>query len=78
MTQKPSNTTDKQAKKRSMSNAVATAQRVIINTGLLLIVLSIAYSSYTVWFGTDGLAPKVLIAPQIVFAAVILVNKFNK
>lgn len=50
----------------------------IIGLLMLLVVLSIAYSTYVVWFGTTGLVPKILLAPQIIFAAVILVQKFNK
>lgn len=50
----------------------------IIGLLMLLVVLSIAYSTYVVWFGTTGLVPKVLLAPQLIFAAVVLIKKFNK
>ena len=50
----------------------------IIGLLMLLVVLSIAYSTYVVWFGTTGLTAKILLAPQLVFAAVILIKKFNK
>lgn len=61
-------TTKKQAKKANG----------IIGLLLLLVVLSVAYSSYVVWFGTTGLVPKIMLAPQLIFAAAVLVWKFNK
>lgn len=50
----------------------------ILGLLMLLVVLSIAYSSYVVWFGTTGLAAKIMLAPQILFAAAVLIWKFNK
>lgn len=50
----------------------------IIGMLLLLVVMSVAYSSYVVWFGTTGLVPKIMLAPQMIFAAAVLVWKFNK
>lgn len=44
----------------------------------LFVVASISYSSYIVIMGTDGLIPKLLIAPQIAWATVILITKFTK
>lgn len=50
----------------------------ILGLLMLLVVLSIAYSSYVVWFGTTGLAAKIMLAPQMIFAAAVLIWKFNK
>ena len=44
----------------------------------LFVVVSIAYSSYIVIAGTDGLTPKLLVIPQIMWAVIILVMKFTK
>jgi len=44
----------------------------------LFVVVSIAYSSYIVIAGTDGLVPKLLVIPQILWAVIILVMKFTK
>lgn len=65
-------TTVKKAAKKQGNKASG-----IIGVLLLLVVLSIAFSSYIVWFGTQGLASKIMLAPQIVFAAVVLVWKFS-
>lgn len=48
----------------------------ILGMLLLLVVMSIAYSSYIVWFGTTGVMPKVLLAPQLIFAAAVLIAVF--
>lgn len=50
----------------------------IIGLLLLIVVISIAYSTYVVWFGTTGLAAKIMLVPQTIFAAVVLIWKFNK
>ena len=70
-------TTEAAAPKKAAKNSNNKANG-IIGLLMLLVVLSIAYSTYVVWFGTTGLVPKVMLAPQIVFAAVILIKKFNK
>ena len=48
----------------------------ILGMLLLLVVMSIAYSSYIVWFGTTGATPKILLAPQLLFAAAVLITVF--
>lgn len=50
----------------------------IMGAMLAVAVLSIAYSSYIVWFSTDGLTTKLLIAPQMVLGAIIFGRKFIK
>lgn len=52
---------------------------VIIGVGLLLVVISIAYSTTIIAMGTGTeLLPKVLILPQVVLACIILVRQFIK
>jgi len=53
-------------------------RRDIIGLALVFTVVSIAYSSYIVWFGTTGVVPKVMIAPQMVLAAGLVIWKFTK
>lgn len=65
-------TTTKPAKKGSDK------RNAIIGMLLLLVVISVSYSSYVVYFGTTGLVPKIMLAPQVIFAVVVLVWKFNK
>lgn len=48
----------------------------IMNLGLLVTVLSIAYTTYVVVAGTEGITPKVLTAPQALFAAAVLIKQF--
>lgn len=45
-------------------------------TGMLFVVLSIGFSSYMVYFGTDNLVAKVMLIPQIAFAAGIAIYAF--
>lgn len=52
-------------------------RNAIIGMLLLLVVMSVSYSSYVVWFGTTGVVPKVLLAPQMIFAAAVLIWKFG-
>ena len=44
----------------------------------LLTVISISYMAYVVIIGTDGIAPKVMTIPAIIWAANILIKKFIK
>ena len=44
----------------------------------LLTVISISYMAYVVIIGTDGVAPKVMTIPAIIWAANILIKKFIK
>mgnify|MGYP006359308225 CR=1 FL=1 len=49
-------------------------------TGMLqlFVLASIGYSTYIVFLGTDGIAPKVMLIPQAVFAVVLAIQKFTK
>ena len=50
--------------------------RGIIGIGLLFVVVSIAYSTYMTALFVDGTAMVVALAPQVVFATVILLIAF--
>ena len=49
----------------------------IMGVATLFVVVSIAYSTFVVATGTDGLAPKLMLVPQALFASVVLVRKFS-
>lgn len=76
MFKKTKTNTEGAAPKKAAKNSNG-KQNAIIGVLLLLVVLSIAFSSYIVWFGTQGLASKIMLAPQMIFAAVVLVWKFS-
>lgn len=43
----------------------------------LFVLASIAYSTYVVYLGTDGTAPKVMLIPQALWATLLAVQKFT-
>lgn len=45
-------------------------------TGMLFVVLSIGFSSYMVYFGSDNLIAKVMLIPQVAFAAGVAIYAF--
>lgn len=45
-------------------------------TGMLFVVLSIGFSSYMVYFGSDNLVAKVMLIPQVAFAAGVAIYAF--
>lgn len=51
---------------------------IIISIGMLLVVLSIAYSTYRILTGTDDIVAWVMLIPQALFAAYVLVKQFTK
>jgi hypothetical protein len=52
--------------------------KTLTSFGLLLVVSSIAFSSYIVYFGTTDVIAKAMLVPQIVFAIGVAVHKFTK
>jgi hypothetical protein len=50
----------------------------ILGIALLLVIVSIAYSSAVILLGTDGLTPKIMLAPQILFGVLVLGIAFYK
>lgn len=65
-------TTDKATKKpKNISDK-------IVGISLLLVVLSIAYTTTVIFMGTDGIEAKILTTPQIIFAVVLALKQFTK
>ena len=50
----------------------------IVGISLLLVVLSIAYTTTVIFMGTDGIEAKILTTPQIIFAVVLALKQFTK
>ena len=69
---------DNKAKVKSVKNKNDSAKIVIINLGLLLIVLSIAYSTTVIMTATEDIIPKILVLPQALYASWVIVKKFTK
>lgn len=74
---KDKQTTNKPSTKPKV-NKLKAIKTAICDISLLLVVASISFLGYTVWFGTNGMINKVLAAPAILFAAKVLVTKFTK
>lgn len=51
---------------------------IIISIGMLLVVLSIAYSTYRILTGTDDIFAWVMLIPQALFGSYVLVKQFIK
>lgn len=43
----------------------------------LFVVASICYSVFVIATGTEGWIPKIMVAPQAIFATVVLIKKFT-
>lgn len=50
----------------------------LLNLGLLLTVLSGAYAVYVVSLGTEGIIPKLLVAPLAIWITGQLIHRFTK
>ena len=50
----------------------------VTGVAMLLVIASIAFSSYIVIMGVEQLVPKLMLAPQIMFAAIEAVKRFTK
>jgi uncharacterized membrane protein len=60
---------------KSKSNKVSD---IMIGVLQLFIVASIGYSTAVILMGTTGYIPMILIAPQAVYAVVVLIKRFTK
>lgn len=56
----------------------AQQKRGILGIGLLLVVVSIAYSTLVIIAGVDGPISKIILLPQALFALVTLLKAFSK
>ena len=52
--------------------------RAIMGIGQLLVVVSIAYSTAVIFIGVDGMASKIALLPQVVFASFTLLKAFSR
>lgn len=52
--------------------------RGILGIGLLFVVVSIIYSTYVIFNGVSSTASRVMLIPQVVFAALTLFKAFSK
>ncbi len=44
----------------------------------LFVLVSIGYSTYVVFLGTEGIGPKLMLIPQALYGAYLAVIKFTK
>lgn len=44
----------------------------------LFVVGSVGYMSFIIWSGLEGNLPKLLTAPALIWASLVLVNRFTK
>lgn len=71
----------KKAKKLTKVEKKAIRQqkiRGIIGIGLLFVVVSIAYSTYMTVLFVDGVMMAIALAPQVIFASIVLLIAFYK
>jgi hypothetical protein len=64
--------------KKEESEAKESFIRGILGLSLLLVFGSIAYSTVVIVGGTEGLAPKILVAPAAIFDIIIAFVAFSK
>lgn len=57
---------------------ILTLKNDILGLGLAFVIASITYSTYVVWVGTTGVGPKILLTPQMLFAAYVVYRVFSK
>lgn len=71
----------KKAKKRTKAEQEQLKQQnknAILGIGLLLVVVSIAYSTSVIYIGVDSDASRLALLPQVVFALATLFKAFSK
>lgn len=69
---------EKEAKRAEQNGFWKSIGSLIISISMLLVVISIAYSTYRILTGTNDIVAWALIVPQALFASYILVKKFTK
>lgn len=72
----PKNKVEKQPKKNKKQ--IGNALHSIIGVLLALSVISIGYSTTVILMGTEGIAPIVMVIPQVGLALAIVIWKFCK
>ena len=71
-------TTDKTERSNKAAKKPKNISDKIVGISLLLVVLSIAYTTTVIFMGTDGIEAKILTTPQIIFAVVLALKQFTK
>lgn len=71
-------TTDKTERSNKATKKPKNISAKIVGISLLLVVLSIAYTTTVIFMGTDGIEAKILTTPQIIFAVVLALKQFTK
>lgn len=61
-----------------LKNKSTKAGNDLVKLFMLLVVLSGIYAVYVVAAGTEGLIPKLMVAPLALWLAVRLIQQFNK
>lgn len=64
------NKAEKPAKKKTSYNVVSLLE--------LFVIVSVAYMTVVIYMGTEGLEPKIMTAPAVVWAAVKTLIRFSK
>ncbi len=72
----------KETKKEKTTPVVQSKQCLPLHSGygilMLFVIASIAYSTYMVALGTQGIVPKVMLVPQVSFSIIVALYKFSK
>lgn len=71
----------KKAKKTSKKDQITANLKhnnAILGIGLLLVVVSIAYSTTVIFIGVDSIESKIALLPQVIFALTILIKAFSR
>lgn len=67
-------------KNNKVKNGIKILEKIkngIIAGMMFTVVLSIAWSSYTIWNGIEGNMPKIMIIPQALFASFLTIKAFS-
>lgn len=75
---KPAPKTRKKPTKADEILAKQERNRAILGIGILLVIVSIAYSTSVIFIGVDSLESRIALLPQVVFALVISIKAFSK
>lgn len=75
---KSSSRTKKKPTKAQLKLAQEERNRAILGIGLLLVVVSITYSTAVIFIGVNSIESRIALAPQVVFAVTILIKAFSK
>ena len=63
---------------KKTKNKTAHVESDLVKLGMLSVVISGSYAVYVICIGTEGITPKVMVAPLAVWIAIQLIHKFTK